>query len=105
MKLLDTDVLIEIIKQNKIEELKDSCISIITLLEYLRGIKNEEDRKIAKENIEKIARIVGLENKSILIYSKIYEKLKGKGKLISDADLLQASIAIERLKEFNLKIL
>jgi predicted nucleic acid-binding protein len=119
MKLLDTDVLIEIIKKNKIEELREACISIITLLEYLRGIKDEEEREIVKENIEKIVQIVNLENKSILIYSKMYEKLKARGILISDADLLQASIAIannftfvtrntkhfKRLEDFGLKIL
>jgi predicted nucleic acid-binding protein len=119
MKLLDTDVLIEIIKKNKIEELRDAYISIITLIEFLRGIKDEEERKVAKENIEKIAKVVNLENKSILIYSTMYRKLKSKGMLIPDADLLQASIAIannlvlvtknirhfKMLEEFGLKIL
>ena len=106
MKLLDTDVLIEILKENRVEELKDSCLSVITLIEFLRGIKNEKERRIVKENLEKMVKIVGIENKAILVYSKIYRELKKEGKLLSDADLLQASLAIAndlRLVTKNIK--
>jgi len=54
MKLLDTDVLIEIIKRNRIEELRDACISIITLIEFLLRIKDEEERKAVKEKLKKL---------------------------------------------------
>jgi len=118
MKLIDTDVLIEVIRNNRVYEIRENCISIITLLEFLRGIEKESERKLLKENLEKITKIIEINNKVILTYCKLYRELKKKGKILPDADLLQASIAIsnnfslatkklkhfKRLEKFGLKL-
>jgi len=93
---IDTDVLLDLIKNGRLETIRGSSISVISLLEVLRGIKDEKDRKIVKDALEKLLKIVGIDNEIILLYSTIYNSLKKKGKLIGDADLLIGASVISR---------
>jgi len=115
--LVDTSVLIDYFKKRRLEELGGEAISIITAVEFIRGIsehKQEQVLNIFKELFE----IVYIDEEIIIPFSKIYRQLKKRGMLIDDADLYIACTAIiknyplwtknkkhfERLKEFGLKI-
>lgn len=113
MKLIDTSVLIDNIKRGIYEE---GSISIITLIEVLRGVSSKRRNKV-KELLEKGYEILNINNKVILKYCDLYNSLKKRGQLISDADLLIAAIAItngltlitqdkdfERLRRLGLKL-
>jgi len=113
MKLIDTSVLIDNLRTGEYEE---GTISIITLIEVLRGIDPRKRRKV-KELLEKIYEILGIDNKVVLKYCEIYSRLKQDGLLISEVDMLIAAIALannlslvtkdkdfERLKELGLQL-
>ena len=113
MNLLDTLIIIELIRQKRYEV---GAISVITLIEVLRGIgarKRYEVKGLLEESFE----VLNLDNKTIEIYCNLYQKLKSEGKSIPDADLLIAATAIacnmtlktrdehfERLKKLGLKL-
>lgn len=90
MKLLDTNILVENIKKGVFEA---GSISIITLIEVLRGLKSEK-RVRTKKLLEESFEVLSLSNEVILKYCELYDGLKQKGMLISEADLLIAATAI-----------
>ncbi|RLF09483.1 MAG: type II toxin-antitoxin system VapC family toxin [Thermoprotei archaeon] len=92
MKLIETSWLIEMLKRGVYEE---GAISIISLTEVLRGIRNEK-RDYVKRFLEESFDILGLDNDIIRVYCDLYDRLKDRGELIPDADLLVASTAIAR---------
>jgi len=113
MKLYDTN---EVINHLQKGESKPGKISIITLIELLRGIQ-EEKRLEIKTNLEELYQTQNLTNTIILTYCKLYTSLKTEGTLIPDADLLIAATTIanedelvtndthfQRLEEKGLKI-
>jgi len=113
MNLLDTDIIIELLRERRHEI---GAISIITLIEILRGIEDKKRRKV-KKLLEEIFNIENLDNRTIETYCSLYRKLKEDGMSIPDADLLIAATAMsnnmklktrdeyfERLKELGLKI-
>ncbi|RLE66029.1 MAG: type II toxin-antitoxin system VapC family toxin [Thermoprotei archaeon] len=113
MKLIDTNVLIDNLKKGIYEE---GAISIITLIEVLRGVPDKKRDKV-KLLLEKSFDVLNIDNNTVLKYCELYTALKQTGKLISDADLLIASMAIsnnlplvtkdkdfKRLKELGLKL-
>ena len=113
MKLIDTSVLIDNLRRGRYEE---GSISIITLIEVLRGIPSEK-RDRAKQLLERSFDVLNIDNKVILKYCELYTSLKRRGLLIPDADLLIAATAIannltlvtkdkdfERIKELGLKL-
>jgi len=113
MKLIDTSVLIDNLRRGVYEE---GAISIITMIEILRGIPPRKRDK-AKQLLEKSFEVLSINNKVVLKYCELYTSLKQKGQLISDVDLLIAATAIvndlilvskdedfERLKEQGLKL-
>lgn len=88
--LIDTNILIEIHKGR--EELKpDYVISVISLLEFLLGVKNEENWK---RSIEETLPVIPLDNKVVLMVSKLYKKLKRRGELIDIRNLIIGATAI-----------
>ena len=115
MILIDTDILIEYFKKREIEKLVGNSISIITLIEFLRGAKNP---KAVKEILEEIFYVINLDNDIIIKYVEIYQELKRRGDILPDSDLLIASTSIaknlplltknvkhfERLIKFGLKL-
>lgn len=88
-QLIDTSVLIKKLKEKKPV---DGKISIITLIEMLRGIPEAKRGKL-KKTIEEGFTVVEITNDIILEYCKLYDRLKEKGQLMNDADLLLAASA------------
>ncbi len=114
MSLIDTSALIEMIRKGTFVE---GSISIITLIEILRGVYPKKRSKV-KKLLEKVYDVLTIDNKVIEKYCQLYDELKSKGELIPDADLIIASTAIaynktlitkdkrhfEKLVKFGLKI-
>ena len=113
MSLLDTDAVIELLHEERYEV---GDISIITLIEVLRGLEAGKRTQV-KRLLEESFNVQGLDNEIIETYCSLYRKLKEEGASIPDADLLVASTALsrnmtlrtgdehfERLGEFGLKL-
>ena len=113
MNLLDTDILVELLRERRHEV---GAISIITLIEVLRGLEAEKSGKV-KGLIEESFHVLTIDNKVIKTYCSLYHSLKNEGVLIPDADLLIAATAIshntplktrdkhfKRLKTLGLKL-
>jgi len=115
MILLDTDVLIEVLRRGIAPH--DWAISVITLIEFLRGLNPSKISEV-KKRLEKAFTVIPLTDEVIETYCKLYGTLKEKGTLIPDADLLIAATSIalkvplatvntkrySRLKEHGLKL-
>jgi len=113
MNLLDTDTLVELLQKRKYET---GAISIITLIEVLRGLEAEKRAKV-KELVEESFNVLPIDNKVVKTYCNLYRNLREKGVLIPDADLVIAATAIthnmtlktkdkhfERLEKLGLKL-
>ena len=113
MNLLDTGIIIEMLRERKHEV---GAISIITLTEVLRGLEARKRAKV-KELLEESFNLLNLDNEVIETYCNLYHKLKEEGIPIPDADLLIAATAMshhialktkdehfERLKTLGLKL-
>jgi len=111
--LFDTSKIIEMIKS---DQFKPGHITVITLIEILRGIKGDKRDKV-KKLLEEIFDILPIDNNVILEYCNLYDKLKEKGQLLPDADLIIAATAkaydlelatedkdFLRLEEYNVKV-
>ncbi len=113
MNLLDTSIIVEILKK---KSFTPGIISPVTLLEVLRGIEAKKRTRV-KQLLEESFTLLNLDNKIIETYCIFYDALK-KGNLIPDADLLIAATAVsydltletrddhfKRLKLLGLKLL
>jgi tRNA(fMet)-specific endonuclease VapC len=113
MNLLDSGVIIEMIRQKKYCA---GIISPITLIEVLRGI-DDKKRSRVKQLLEESFSPLNLDNQIIETYCRLYRALKTEGTLLPDADLLIAATAIahdltletnddhfQRLKPIGLKL-
>jgi len=92
MNLLDTDVVIELLRQKRYEE---GSISVITLIELLRGLEARK-RPQVKNRLEESFNVEDLDNDTIETYCNLYQKLTDQGASIPDADLLIAATAMTR---------
>jgi len=114
MRLLDTGIVIESIRENR---LVPGAISVITLLEILRGVEDDKRRNM-KVLMEEAYHIEPLDNAVILEYSSLYQALKETGQPIPDTDLMIAATAktrnyelitrdqhFDRLKDYGLRII
>ncbi|MEM2958473.1 MAG: type II toxin-antitoxin system VapC family toxin [Candidatus Jordarchaeaceae archaeon] len=68
-------------------------MSIITLIEVLRGVKEQKIPEV-KKLLEESFMVINLNNKIVQTYCHLYQKLKEKGMLLPDSDLLIAATAI-----------
>jgi tRNA(fMet)-specific endonuclease VapC len=113
MNLLDSGIIIEMIRQKKYSP---GVISPITLIEVLRGI-DDKKRSRVKQLLEESFSPMNLDNQIIETYCRLYRGLKTEGTLLPDADLLIAASAIaydltletnddhfQRLKPIGLKL-
>jgi predicted nucleic acid-binding protein len=113
MNLLDTGIIIDMLKENKY---KPGAISPLTLIEVLRAIDGKKRKKV-KHLLEDSFAVLNIDNSTIETYCEIYNELKKEGNQLPDADLLIASTAIshqlpletkdkhfQRLEKFKLKI-
>ena len=92
MNMLDTDAIIELLRKKRYEA---GCFSIVTLVEVLRGI-GDESRLEVKKLLEESFDVINIDNKVVITYCTLYQKLREKGETIPDADLLVAATAISR---------
>jgi len=92
MNLIDTDIILELLHERRHEI---GAISIITLIEILRGLEDRKRVKV-KDLLEKSFSVQSLNNETIIIYCSLYRRLKKEGVLIPDADLLIAATAISK---------
>ncbi len=107
--LLDTNIISEPTKltpnekvlQKLADNLEYSCISAVTWVEMLSGIKALPDGKrksglldYSIEYVQKQYEILSFDASAASIYSDLYERLKSKGSPAQRFDLLIASIAI-----------
>ena len=114
MNLLDTGVIIEMIRGKKF---RPGIISLITAIEVLRGIEDKKRQKI-RILLEESFSLLNLDNSTIETYCVIYQRLKEGGALLPDADLLIAATAVahdlsletndrhfQRLEQMGLKLI
>jgi predicted nucleic acid-binding protein len=99
MNLLDTDTIIEMLRQKRHEI---GAISTISLIEVLRGIEPKKRPK-AKELLEESFNLLSIDNPVIETYCTLYGKLKNQGTPVPDADLLIAATAITHNIELKTK--
>jgi predicted nucleic acid-binding protein len=90
MNLLDTDAVVQLLRERRYEV---GAISIVTLIEVLRGLEANKRAKV-KELLEESFSVLDLSNEIIEAYCTLCHKLKEKGTLIPDADLLIAATAM-----------
>jgi len=90
MNLLDTDVIIQMIREKKYAP---GAISPVTLIEVLRGIESEKRAKV-KQLLEESFPLIDLDNSVIETYCSFYQSLKKEGTPLPDADLLIAATAM-----------
>ncbi|MDA4112395.1 MAG: type II toxin-antitoxin system VapC family toxin, partial [Thaumarchaeota archaeon] len=89
--IFDTSALIQSIRrQNGFEE---GSISVITLIEILRGIEDQQKRGKTIALIKDAFDILDVNEEVVQSYVKLYFELKKKGELASDADELIAATA------------
>lgn len=92
MKIYDTSIIIDHLRSG---EYVEGAISVITLLEVLRGVPSHK-RRVVKELLEKAYEVIGLDNDVLMKYCELYDHLRRMEKLIPDADLLIAATALSR---------
>ncbi len=108
---LDTDILVSLIKgdpkavsfintlERKGEELRST---VITAYELLKGavisVKSDVNVRLVKDLLSNIA-ILELDSPSVELASTIYQKLRRKGEMIGEFDILIAAISIKRGEE------
>ena len=113
MNLIDTDIIVELLQRKKYET---GAVSIITLIEVLRGL-DAKKRVRVKELIEEGFHVQNIDNQILETYCNLYQKLRKEGVSLPDADLIVAATAIsrdmmlktrdkhfERLAEYGLKL-
>ncbi len=113
MNLIDTSVIIEMLRE---KQYNPGIISPITLIEILRGVEAKK-RRVVKRLLEESFTVLNLDNKLIETYCVFYDELK-RSNLLPDADLIIAATAVSydltletrdghfnRLKPFGLKLL
>jgi tRNA(fMet)-specific endonuclease VapC len=113
MNLLDSGIIIDMLRHNNFHP---GAISTLTLIEVLRGIDSKKRIQI-KQLLEESFTIININNPTIETYCELYNKLKKNGTPLPDADLLIAATAIahnltletkdehfQRLKSIGLKI-
>ena len=92
MNILDTGVIVELLRERRHEV---GAVSIITIIEVLRGIEPGKRAK-AKELLEESFTTVPLDNRVIETYCRFYQKLRDERVTVPDADLLIAATAMSR---------
>ena len=113
MNLLDTGIVIEMLRHKRYSP---GAISPLTLIEVLRGVDRNKRTKL-KHLLEESFSVVNFDNSVIEAYCEIYCELKKEGTQLPDADLLIAASAMahnltletndehfQRIKPFGLNV-
>ena len=89
--IYDTTALINSIRKGSTFE--EGSISVITLIEFLRGIEEDEKRKKAVALVKEAFTVFNVDEEVASGYVKLYFELKKRGQAASDADTLIAATA------------
>jgi predicted nucleic acid-binding protein len=92
MTLIDTSIAIDSLQY---DTPRTGSISVITLLELLRGV-TEERRPELKMYLEAYHPVLRLDNDTVLEYCRVFESLRSKGEMIPEADMIIAATAISK---------
>jgi tRNA(fMet)-specific endonuclease VapC len=92
--IFDTSALIQAIRKKR--EFEEGSISIITLIEVLRGIEDAEKRERTAELLQRAFEIVDVDWEVARAYLRLYFELRKKGESSPDADELIAATALSR---------
>ena len=92
MSLIDTSVVIDSLEY---DVPKKGAVSIITLLELLRGISDDKRAKL-KTHLERYISVIGIDNEVVLEYCRLFQLLRAGGELVPEADLIIAATAISK---------
>ncbi len=90
MNLLDTGIIIDMLKEKRYSL---GAVSPLTLIEVLRGIDDKKRTKV-KQLLEESFSVLNINNRIIETYCDLYCKLKKEGAPLPDADLLIAATAM-----------
>ena len=97
MTLIDTSIAIDSLQY---DTPRAGSISVITLLELLRGV-TEDRRPELKMYLEGCYPVLGLDNDTVLEYCRVFESLRSKGEMIQEADMIIAATAISKGMELE----
>jgi predicted nucleic acid-binding protein len=92
--IFDTTALVHAIRRKT--PFEEGSISVITLIEVLRGIEDEEKRKKMTSLIQDAFDFLDVNKEVAQSYVDIYFELRKKGEVFSDADGLIAATAHSR---------
>ena len=92
--MLDTTELIHAIRGRS--GFDEGSISIMTLIEVLRGIEDEDKREKTMDLLQDAFEILDVNRDVAQAYLKLHFELKRKGESSSDADQLIAATALSR---------
>ena len=98
--IIDTSALITWVKKGQAEKLVECSgakISVVTLFEFLRGVKSEKGFKRAVKDLTTLFKVVPIDESTSILASELYRKLEGGGTPHrDDGDLLIAATAIRK---------
>jgi predicted nucleic acid-binding protein len=97
MTLIDTSVVIDSLLY---DAPRAGSISIITVMEFLRGV-SEDKRPTMKKNLEECYAVQGLDNDTVLEYCRVLDWLRSRGETIPEADMIIASTALSKNLELE----
>ena len=92
--IFDISALVQMIRNS--EDFAEVSISVITLIEVLRWIENEQKRLKSNALIEEAFEVLDVDKEVALAYLKLHFELKKRDKIVSDADALIAATAHAR---------
>ncbi|MDE1850543.1 MAG: type II toxin-antitoxin system VapC family toxin [Candidatus Micrarchaeota archaeon] len=92
--IFDTSIVIDML--NGKTPYKSGSISVITLLETIRGLKDSERRLRLMEFLKRAFSIYWLDEEIILASSDLYNRIKSKGKRLGDSDVIIAATALSK---------
>ncbi len=97
--IIDTSALITWIKKGQAERLIEysgAKISVVTLFEFLRGVKSERGFKRAVKDLTTLFKVAPIDEPTSILASELYRKLEEGGTPHrDDGDLLIAATAIK----------
>ncbi len=90
MVLFDTSIVIDMLRGRR--DFSLGSISVITVFELLRGVRDDK-RSEVKSMLENSFDVIGMDNRVVLTYCELYSALRKAGRPVEDADLIIAATA------------
>lgn len=97
MILIDTNIVIDSLQY---DEPRAGSISVVTLVELLRGVSGDK-RPDLKKHLEECYPVQGLDNDTVLEYCRVLDWLRSRGETIPEADIIIAATALSKNLELE----